>query len=94
MRVPIYRAQAIQGRAEPFPLTIEIAERFPSNLSPEAGEAAHELDARALADALWRSLPGGTLDRLFAELARRYVSRLRVARPDPTASRQRGEVSY
>lgn len=81
MLVHIYRAQTVQGSMEPQPVTISIVAEFP-NLDSEAGIEQHEDDAAALVDALWRSLPGGTLDRLFARMAARYAegSRLRVAK--------------
>lgn len=39
-------------------------------------------DAMAIADALWRTLPGGTIDRLVAEMLTRSATRLRIPHRD------------
>ena len=48
------------------------------------GASVKKHDAEQLADALYASLPGGTLDLLVVELLRRKASQLRVAYGDET----------
>lgn len=53
---------------------------------PCEGEPEHrfQTDAEAIADVLWNTLPGGTIDRLVAEMLRRHASLLRVRRTAPS----------
>lgn len=81
----IHHAQPI-GTQAIVPTTIVIGSAFPDNLSMEDGRALHARQALELAEALDATLPGGTLDRVVAEMVARHASLLRVphARPKPT----------
>jgi len=61
------------------PAHIEIAD--PIQIGDTVGETDRIMttDARWLADALYNSLPGGTFDRLLAELFRRKTSHFVVS---------------
>lgn len=63
------------------PVTIQIATTFPDIEDGNEARLEHQSDADAIADALWQSLPGGTLDELTAALLLRRASLLRVAFP-------------
>lgn len=79
--IRIYRAQ---GDIEP--VTIEIHEPLPE-LADDGGIDAwlavsgerFDQQAKAIVDALFASLPGGTLDRVLVEMLRRTASHLVVS---------------
>lgn len=73
--IKVYKAQAF-GASTPEAVTILIKDE----IADDASEDRMALDARGIANALWEALPGGTLDRLCAELLCRQASRLTVAR--------------
>lgn len=56
------------------------------------GKYGHSNAAHVIADALWATLPQGTLDALFAEFARRKASTLSVLYPEPSTAKQKGEA--
>lgn len=62
-------------------------EMVPDNLSVEDTKALFVRDGVAIAEALWNSLPGGTLDVLTGELLARRASvfRVRFAKPSEVA---------
>jgi hypothetical protein len=76
--VAVFRAQETVSD-EPVPtlelVAYEAAPNFPTLV--EAGEA-YERDAKTIADALFSSLPGGTIDRLLVEMLSRKASHFRV----------------
>lgn len=71
----VHKAQRTVEEVET--VTIHIYQTFPDT-DPAAALATHEGDASRLADALLDALPGGTVDRLLAELLERRASLLRV----------------
>jgi hypothetical protein len=72
----IFKAQASN---KPVPeITIIIIDEFPQTESLKYSADIFELEAQNLSDILCRSLPGGTLDRLIAELLKRKASSLVV----------------
>lgn len=77
-RPTIYKAQSTGGQAVPD-LNLSATEEFP----PVPGQVNHcrliVEQAGAIADALFESLPGGTLDALLAEMMQRKASQLAVA---------------
>lgn len=82
--VYVYKAQPV-GASTPEAVTIVIKNELPDRMDrfPQRyadPEDAMNIDARRITEALWEALPGGTLDRLCAELLRRQASRLHVAR--------------
>lgn len=76
-----FKAQPV-GSSTPEALTVIIKDELPAT---EKAEQSMEYDARRIASALWNSLPGGTVDRLCAELLRRQASRLHVAHREASA---------
>lgn len=76
----VHKAQSFGGRAPQRGLMLQIATEFP--LTNELRESAKifERDAVAIARALRDTLPGGTFDRLVAELLRMKTSDLTVSR--------------
>lgn len=74
----IYKASPVGGRTVPD-LVLLVEDEIPSLSSLEDQDRLYEEQATLLADALGASLPGGTIDRLFAVLALRRASSLRVA---------------
>ena len=79
--VHIFRAQPVI-QAEPVePVTIEIHEPIPDVDGIRSVRAAQERFAAqgvALADAIWETCPGGTIDALIAEMLKRRASLFRV----------------
>lgn len=71
-------------RASPFgvndtpELKITVEGKIPENLSIENYRELYAAQAKELADVLLKSLPGGTIDQLLAELLERKASLLRV----------------
>lgn len=74
----LWRAQSVGEDVSPETI-IMIKDPFP-RLGIEESDMAHEDGAEKLANALWRSLPGGTVDRLLAKLLLLTASSLVVAR--------------
>ncbi len=65
------------------PLVIEIAEEVPALKASENGyldeyRIFYRMEGRALADALWQHLPGGTLDQLLIALLEKRASLMRT----------------
>jgi len=77
----LWRAQAV-GEDVPPETIIMIKDPFPQ-LGIEEADMAHEDGAEKLAQALWRSLPGGTVDRLLVKLLLLKASSLVVAMEKP-----------
>lgn len=75
----IHRAQEV-GDQIIDPATIVIKQPFPHFETLQAGEIQHQRNAEKLADILCRTLPGGTLNRLTAELLKRAAGALVVTR--------------
>jgi hypothetical protein len=78
--VGIHRAEPINGHGgEPTVISItELAPAFGPIGEVEVAVALWTEQGKRLADALYDSLPGGTLDALLAELFRRRASLFRV----------------
>jgi hypothetical protein len=78
-----YRASPHHGR-EPIEAVLRIALAIPKWTDDRwqtEQPALFDREAKAIADLLQGSLPGGLLDQLIAELMRRSASRLSVAYP-------------
>ena len=73
--VKIHKADPI-GETEVQPVESTINSTLPSTESDEL-ERAYYLDAQALANALFYSLPQGTFDRLIIRLMKRKTSMYR-----------------
>jgi protein required for attachment to host cells len=65
---------------EPFPELSAQDERSSSHAWTVKIRNAHERCAEEIAERLWRSLPGGTWDRLVAKMVERHATLLRVKR--------------
>jgi len=64
--------------------TIQMATPFPEFKTPDENDNALNADAVTLEQALINTLPGGVYDRLFALMAERKASHLRVKHaPEP-----------
>jgi hypothetical protein len=72
--VNIYKAQTIGQQMTVEPLVINISEEFPDFKSIDEHDALFEKEALMLADGLLSTLPGGTIDRLVAELLKRKAT--------------------
>ncbi len=75
--ISLFRAASI-GEDHPPVLTINAHEQISESPSLNFAKALHNRQGIALADALLRSLPGGTVDVLLVELMRRRASLLAV----------------
>ena len=64
----VYKAQSFIGKDLTASLCVTIEEEVPVHKEPAAYEKLYEADAKALADALYNTLPGGTFDRLLRNL--------------------------
>ncbi len=83
--VAVYKASGTR-RAAP-PVAIVIAEPIPGDdpalrVGPDESRAIFARDAGRLAEALWGSLPGGTIDALIGRLMQRRASLLHCPFPD------------
>lgn len=85
--VRVFRAQSPPSASS---VSLLIGARGEIAWDREAGSSSFEEDARRIVDALEASLPGGTLDRLLAELLRRKASLLVVRRSAMATGRRRG----
>lgn len=78
--VEIYKAMPIWDE-KAGSVTILIDDEFPECPTLFTSRALHVDQAKKLADALWKSLPGGTIDALMVELMSRKVSLFRCPMP-------------
>ena len=69
--VNIFKAATIGRTMEVESITIDLHEEFPEFKTIDEHSVLFEKEALTLADALLDALPGGTIDRLLAELLRR-----------------------
>lgn len=82
--VHIHRADTTIEPIEPVLIRIERGLPLPSYGEPGYGEKSASVltaDGQALADAIWESCPGGTVDALLSNLFARKASQLRVRFP-------------
>jgi hypothetical protein len=77
-RVNLYAAEGFRDDDSPLSVAIVIDRTVPGNRSTEQMRALYASEGAALADALWSSLPGGTVDALMAALFARRASLFRV----------------
>lgn len=81
-QLEIYKAQDTV-KDQPVDSLVILCDRpFPEIQSIEESRTMHGLQAKALADALFKTLPGGTLSALFAEFCERYRNVFRVRQGD------------
>lgn len=71
--IKVLRANSL-GDYHPPKLTIEIHKQLGENDSLDDWSELSSMQGRKLADALFGSLPGGTMDQLLSELLRRRAS--------------------
>lgn len=74
----IYKAQATGGEAVDD-VQISIQEPIPRMCSLDAATGTFSKDAEALEAALYRSLPGGTYDRLLGKMLERKATHFVVS---------------
>lgn len=91
MHIQVARAGDLPHRAPVDALSIVATEPISDDLDAEQSAAVFSRDAALIADALWNTLPGGTLDALLAMLMARRASQLHVPlakfdRTDPVGS--------
>jgi hypothetical protein len=72
-KLSIYRAQNV-GMRIVSPTVIEITEELPHIKDLKELRQVFQKEAFELVDALFNSLPGGTLDEVLAEMMRRKAS--------------------
>ena len=77
----LYRAQPT-GETQPPVVRITINDIVPDHVNLYAARAFYRAEAKILADALYKALPGGTIVALLVELLDRAASRLRVSHFD------------
>jgi hypothetical protein len=78
--VNIYAAQHIRDDDPPRDVTIVIHHPMPERYNIQDARAFFASEAAALANALWNSLPGGTVDALLVALLDRQRSVLVITR--------------
>lgn len=88
--VNIYKAQRIGQHMEVESVTINVHEELPEQETIAESDIIFEKEALTLADALLEVLPGGTVDRLMAELLRRKATSFVV----PLFGRNHVPLSY
>lgn len=93
--IHVHRANGHAQRPNVEPATIVVDLDLPDRVALDTLEALRTLyrdDAKAIADALQRSLPGGTWSELLAELLSRHVCYFRVPIDDWVDNIQKGET--
>ncbi len=81
-QIEIYKA-IDTVRTEPVESLVILCDKpFPEIKSLEESRKMHGLQAKALADALFKTLPGGTLSALFGEFCERYRNVFKVRQGD------------
>ena len=78
--VEVSRAGDIDDLSRPPHLVIKTTNRCPSFKNLEVAAMHYDQQAQALCDALFKSLPGGVMDRLLVALMKRYAGHLIVPR--------------
>ena len=76
--VSLYKARRVTEDISD--ITIDISEPMPNHLSTDLIRLMFEADAKDLADAIFTSLPSGTIDCLLIEMLERKRSMLIVNR--------------
>lgn len=79
-QVNIFRAQGIRHEDNVDEVTITIAEPMP-DLPADKSRSFFASEGAALAEAIWASCPGGTVDAAITALLTRRASELRVPFP-------------
>ena len=77
MKIELLRARNT-GDFEPPKLEIQVVEQVPTNMDLVEAKTLYQMQARSLADALFKTLPGGTIDALLCEMLSRKASLLNV----------------
>jgi hypothetical protein len=75
--VRLLRAGSVAGNDAPT-LRIDVVEVISDDMDLNEARAIYANEANTLADALFSSLPGGTVDALLAEMLRRKASLCRI----------------
>jgi hypothetical protein len=75
--VKLKKAQGVGGKYIPS-FFIEIETELEAELTLEESRVIYQSEAKKLADALFASLPGGTIDALMVEMMTRKVSLLAI----------------
>lgn len=73
-KIAVHKAQRTLEDRPVNDLFIRVSETIPSFPELSQSAKAFALDGKLLADALFDSLPGGTMDSLIAELLKRRAS--------------------
>jgi len=77
--VTVYRAQPMLRSDRPLPdLHIRATVEIPGSISTDESQRMMQQDAEDIVVALVSTLPGGTFDRVLAEMLRRKLSSLVV----------------
>lgn len=79
--IHIHRADAIRSVDGPVNPVVIHVDRDQATSGAVGAAAMFKADSKAIADALWESLPGGTLSELIAELLERRSCQFRVRMP-------------
>lgn len=79
--VEIHKAAPIGDQIIPN-LMLRATEAFPEPLTTMDASILHQRNAEKLGEAIVKTLPGGTIDRLLIFLLEHRASVLRVAHPD------------
>ena len=78
-KIKVSKAQSLSPKCDDIPEMVIIAEKvFPEYTNMAEARFWHGQDAKKIADALFASLPGGTIDALIVEMLDRKRSVLRV----------------
>jgi len=75
--IDLFRAGSVGGHHAPV-CRIEIEEEISDNMNLKEARDLYTEQGKLLADALFGSLPGGTIDALFCEIMDRKRSLLRI----------------
>lgn len=77
MRLDVYKAGPI-GTESVMSLELRAEQEIPEAQTLDQARRMYEAQGRSIAEALYQSLPGGTLDALLGHLLARRASLLRV----------------
>lgn len=79
LRVRVHKAQSILPDDDIPDLTLFVNKEIPEREADKPSSYIAEVDAEKIVAALFRCLPGGTIDHMLTEMMRRRASQLHVS---------------
>lgn len=81
--IRLYKAQPISGNNFAHSVTLVFDEEIPTSPTLQEAQKLHQQQAEKLAEVLFKTLAGGTVDALLVEMLKRKASLFIIPHPDP-----------